>query len=134
MKKILIGLFCYLFLCIPFVSAEPGDTASKNVTFTWAANTEADLAGYNIYYEKKFLVTVSDPAATKFECLVSGLVEGENVFNMTAFDTSGNECDLSADAILIYDSVPPGVPNKVTVVRPTPNMRVTIETFDNTRP
>jgi len=130
MKKIFITLFCCLFLCIPFVSAEPSDIASKNRIFTWTANTEADLAGYKIYHEKKFLVTVSDPTAIRFEYVVDELAEGDNIFNMTAFDTAGNESVFSEDAIFTYDSTAPAAPGEVVVFKQTLNTRVTIETFD----
>lgn len=130
MKKILIGLLFCLFLCVPFANAEPGVTASKLRTFNCTPNTEPDLAGYRLYHEKKFLVEIPGLTVTGFEFLVANLLEGNNVFNLTAYDEAGNESGFSADAIFFYDSVSPAVPNKVTVLKQTPNTRVTIETFD----
>lgn len=120
--------------------AEPGDTASKLSFFTWTANTESDLAGYNIYHHQpidsdtkssqaEFLVNVPDPLAVSFSYLVEGLLEGENIFNMTAYDTSGNESVLSADAVFFYNSYAPVAPVNV-IVELLRKTKVTIETWE----
>lgn len=116
-----------LFITMPLY-AEPGDIASKLRIFTWEANTESDLAGYKLYHQTEFLIAITDPLATSFECQVEGLLEGENIFNMTAYDTSGNESLFSKDAIFIYDSIAPAVPTEV-VVNVMNKTRVTIETW-----
>ena len=126
--KILIDLL--ILLCFASVAvAAPGDTISKSVRVSWDANTESDLAGYRIYHAGSLLKDVPDPLATSFEAVVENLTEGESIFNLTAYDTSGNESFFSNNAILVYDSTAPAVPSNVTI-QTTPRTRVTVETWE----
>ena len=125
--KLITILLILLFSAMVF--AAPGDTISKSVRVSWDANTESDLAGYKIYHAGELLADVPDPLATSFEIIVENLTEGENIFNLTAYDTSGNESFFSNDAILVYDSTTPAVPSNVTI-QTTPRTRVTIETWE----
>jgi len=84
---------------------ESTTTASKMRIFTWRANIESDLAGYNLYHEKEFIANIPDPSAIRFKILVNELREGINIFNMTAYDLSGNESGFSGDAIYTYESI-----------------------------
>lgn len=79
---------------------------AAEVTLAWDGNTEADLAGYDIYYQKNppvpdylwagniTLAELADPSIPTFT--VSGLDEGAvYLFAVTASDTSGNESSFS---------------------------------------
>jgi len=128
MKKIfLLPIVCFLFAAETY--AAPGDIVSKSVRISWTANTEEDLAGYKVYLAKKLLVDIPDPATRSIEIVIEKLVEGDNIFNLTAYDTSGNESFFSNDTILVYDGKIPDKPSNVTV-QTTPRSRITIETWE----
>jgi len=128
MKKIfLLPIVCFLFAAETY--AAPGDTVSKSIRVSWEANTEDDLAGYRIYLAKKLLLDIPDPTATRIELVAENLVDGDNIFNLTAYDTSGNESFFSNDTILVYDGALPDKPSNVTV-QTTPRSRITIETWE----
>jgi hypothetical protein len=72
-----------------------GSTFAKDITLAWNPNTEADLAGYNLYVaeagQAANTITVSTNSAT-----VLGLVEGKTyTIYATAFNTAGLESDPS---------------------------------------
>ena len=129
MKIKLLFKVCFLVFFTATSYAAPGDTVSKRIRVSWDANTEDDLAGYRIYLAKELLVDVPDPTATRIELVAENLVEGDNVFNLTAYDTSGNESFFSNDTILVYDGTLPDKPSNVTV-QTTPRSRITIETWE----
>jgi len=130
MRLIITTIICFVALmCASIVCAAPGDIASKLRIFSWTANTESDLAGYKIYHQKTFLVNVEDPTLTSYSYLVEDLIEGENIFNMTAYDTSGNESELSEDTIFGYDGITPVAPTGI-IIKESRKSRVTIETWD----
>ncbi len=68
----------------------------------WDANTEPDLAGYHVYhgtdsgtYIPADTVTVLAPTTTY---TFTGLAEGQtHFFNVTAFDTTGNESSFGIE-------------------------------------
>jgi len=65
--------------------------------FSWDANSETDLAGYNVYANGKRVVHIpladlNDPANPSF--LVE-LPEGVYTFAVTAYNESGLESDFS---------------------------------------
>jgi len=128
-RNILILASLLMLLVNGITYAAPGDTISKSIRVSWDANTEEDLAGYRVYLAKELLVEIIDPLATSVELTADALVNGENIFNLTAYDTSGNESFFSNDAILVYDGTMPGVPTNVEI-RTAPNTRITIETWE----
>lgn len=75
----------------------PVDTA----TFTWNANTDTDLAGYTLYIgtgsgSYTFAGPFDVKQATTYT--VSNLPRGQTYyFAVTAYDTSGNESQPSAE-------------------------------------
>jgi len=126
---IITGLIALILFSSTTIFAAPGDTISRSIRVSWTANTEDDLAGYRVYLAKELLVDVSDPTATSIELVAEGLVEGDNVFNLTAYDTSGNESFFSNDTVLVYDGTSPSEPSHVTV-QTTPHTKITIETWE----
>lgn len=80
----------------------PPSPSTGNVTLTWTANGEPDLAGYKIY-----VGTVSGTYNYPGSAFVTGKVTSYTVFNlpkgqtyvfaMSAYDSAGNESVLSAE-------------------------------------
>ncbi len=103
MKKLLLTLM-FLFLC----SSVFADT---NITFTWDANTETDLAGYRLYKSDQSGVYTFGAGNEEAEIIITDtsktilVADGEWFFVLTAFDTSGNESLRSNEVTLITDSV-----------------------------
>jgi hypothetical protein len=83
-------------------STPPPSPSTGNVTLTWTANVEPDLAGYKIYvgtasgtynYPESAFVTGRVTSYT-----VSNLPNGQTYFfAMSAYDSAGNESLLSAE-------------------------------------
>lgn len=93
------------------VFALPGP---KQYEAAWIANTEADLAGYYLYWR--------DPSGTfndtdKVDCglsttqLLTGVVPNKTVLALTAYDTSENESEFSEELPFDQDSQAPGTPS-----------------------
>ena len=80
----------------------PPSPSTGNVTLTWTANRESDLAGYKIYIGTAS-GTYSFPgspfeAGTVTRYTVAGLPKGQTyVFAISAYDSTGNESGLSAE-------------------------------------
>src|SRR5919197_853302 len=81
------------------VSATAGDTQVK---LAWSANTEPDLAGYNVYLSMSLPVPLSSPVngSTKLTTpafLDTGLTNGTTYYYVVeAVDTSGNKAQAQA--------------------------------------
>ena len=91
MKKLLIVLLLLLFAVPCF---------GTTLTFTWTANTEPDLAGYNLYRNGSYVQTLQADATT---CTAES-ENGLGVWYLTAFDDSGNESDRSDVAVHVEDT------------------------------
>ena len=82
-------------------------TGDHQVTLHWLANTESDVAGYNVYQAACFrgsdcpyelVGTASGAGSTTF--VITGLGNGETwYYAVTAFDRRGNESELSYDEV-----------------------------------
>ena len=93
-----------------------------NVTVSWDANSESDLAGYKIYYGTASgnydkVVNVGNTSSQKIENLTDGQTY---YFVVTAFDASGNESDFSAEVNIVVqppqDTEAPKAPANVKVI------------------
>jgi len=85
--KILLAVVCFWLMIGQADSAQ----------LVWTENSEADLKGYNVYYEGVDSSDVIDVGLDNFldlEFLVDGV---EYRFNVTAYDTSYNESEFSED-------------------------------------
>jgi len=89
---------------------------AADVTFTWDANTEPDLAGYYLYQSNVSGGYIfgggnhiaSIPAGT--ETAILGIPEGGWYWVLTAFDTSENESGSSNEVSLYIDETAPAPP------------------------
>ncbi len=94
-RLLTIGIRCgilALFLLFWNISG----TYSSDVTLSWDANTETDLAGYKVYYgtaPQSYGAPFILGKQTSFT--VTGLGTGTFYFVVTAFDTSNNESGAS---------------------------------------
>lgn len=97
--------------------------ATTTVNLAWDANTEPDVAGYKLYQS-------SGPTGTKAlaqtvglvtTTAVTGLVDGNWCWVLTAFDGSGNESGYSNQVCHLSDTVPPANPKNVRIVSTTTN-------------
>jgi len=83
------------------------------LTLAWNPNTEADLAGYKVYYgtqsmEYDFVIDVRN--VTRYT--VRGLEPGALYYlALTAYDTSLNESDFSGEVSAVADENPPSSPS-----------------------
>jgi len=86
-------LLVFIFLCVPAASW------AASVTLRWQANSEPDIAGYNLYYGTASRAYGPPlPASKATSYTVDNLVEGRTYyFALTALDTSGNESGYSSE-------------------------------------
>ena len=96
------------FLCLLLVGASW--SSAGTITLAWDPNTEPDLAGYKIYYgtsSRQYTVTVDVGNVTRYT--IRDLDESRVYYlAVTAYDTAGNESELS-DEVSSYptDQTPP---------------------------
>ena len=96
------------FLCLLLVGASW--SSAGTITLAWDPNTEPDLAGYKIYYgtsSRQYTVTVDVGNVTRYT--IRDLDESRVYYlAVTAYDTAGNESELS-DEVSGYptDQTPP---------------------------
>ena len=86
-------LLAIIFLCLPVVSW------AASVTLRWQANSEPDIAGYNIYYgTQSRAYSTPIPVGNVTRYTVNDLKDGKKYyFCISAIDTSGNESGFSAE-------------------------------------
>lgn len=88
-----------------------------SITVTWDANTEPDLAGYNLYYD-----TDGVPYDHKIDVgnvtqyTIEGLAPGVYHIACTAYDTSNLESDYSEEAVGEILNLPPGRPGSCIII------------------
>jgi len=95
--------------------------AATNVSFQWDANTEPDLAGYNIYQSdisgvydiSKLIGTVDKADCCQFT--KDGVPDGTWFWVATAFDTFGNESGYSNEVTDTLNTEPPAPPQNLSI-------------------
>lgn len=119
MKKVWLVVVMCLFPVMSFAAS---------ADLAWEANTESDLAGYNIYRGngacpvgplQPLMVggvqaSVSAPSTGYTDSTVP-VFDGELCYELTAFDTSGNESLRSVRATTMVNLVPPVAPMGMTI-------------------
>ncbi len=98
------------------LNATAGDT---KIDLSWTANTEPDLAGYNIYRSTTSPVLLTTPIngtlVTGTTYTNTGLTNGQiYYYAITAKDTAGNESVLSNEASATPVNAPPAAPTGLT--------------------
>jgi hypothetical protein len=94
-----------------------------NLKATWTANTETDMAGYNLYRTdgtrlKLNPTLISHPPVLpyNFSVNVPDNSSGTMTFVLTAVDTTGNESLDSIAASKPYDLIPPAKPTGLMII------------------
>ena len=129
--------FLFLFVIFVFI-VSPNFAYGYDPSFAWDANTESDIAGYNIYYKTDSssvayngtdaiegrspiqipVTSLKDPENPQYT--IHGLSDTESYFFViTAYDTAGNESGFSNE--LSYtptSSTPENTIPKVTITAP----------------
>ena len=115
MKKIILIMAIVLMASSVFA-------ASISLKATWTPNTEADMAGYNLYRTdgtrlKLNPALIPHPPVLPYSFIVNvpDNSSGTMTFVITAVDTTGNESADSNTASKAYDLVPPIKPVGLTV-------------------
>jgi hypothetical protein len=96
---------------------------SKTNTLTWAKNTEADMAGYNVYrklgaapvkgVDPKLNTSLVPKDTTTYADVV--MTDGDYFYEVSAVDTAGNESAFSVAVDIVVNVVPPQAPTGLTV-------------------
>jgi hypothetical protein len=92
-----------LLILLLWVVPVPGQTPTRSVTLCWDPNTEADLAGYKIYYGTASRDEGGYAIPNFHDTILAGtetytfpeLAYGTYYFSLTAFDLNGNESKFS---------------------------------------
>jgi len=115
MKKIILIMAIVLMASSTF-------GASISLKAIWTPNTEADMAGYNLYRTdgtrlKLNPALIPHPPVLPYNFIVSvpDNSSGTMTFVLTAVDSIGNESPDSNTASRPYDLVPPAKPVGLTV-------------------
>jgi hypothetical protein len=101
---------------------------AANTTLTWTPNTESDLAGYKVYRGNGVCaigplqplvvggsnVSVLVPLATYTDTTVPTF-DGQLCYEITAFDTAGNESPHSVRATKAVNLIPPVAPAALSI-------------------
>ena len=125
MKKVILLSILVALLAAPF------SAWGAEIKIAWDANTEADLAGYNVYYGSAAR-TGTDPKvcstcgyATKVQVgkvttyTITGLTLGTTYWiSVTAVDTSANESAFSNQVSgAAKDYAPPADPTNLRIIQ-----------------
>jgi hypothetical protein len=113
MKRKVITTIALVMLATLAIAAQTG-----NVLISWNANSEADLAGYHVFFNGVQVADVKAPAHTWAGSVSEN--EGANPAQVSAYDISGNESAKSAVTIastINIDTTPPTVPTGCTAVK-----------------
>lgn len=130
-KKNIIFVIAVFFASVVFLA---NNALAGSARLNWNANTEADLAGYKVYYDTAshagtcptgYASSIEVPTSANTGYWFDELTPGQTYyFQVTAFDTSDNESGCSTN---------PGEVSKTITYRgdinPTPNHVVDINDF-----
>lgn len=119
MKTVLLTLL----ILLPFSLSTA--LAASDVTLEWDANTEADLAGYKIYYGRTSGAPYDGVGAREGNSPIDvanvttftlhGLADGHMYFVATAYDTQDLESGYSNEVSALLDTLPPAPPQNCII-------------------
>lgn len=91
---------------------------AASLQVSWNANTETDLAGYNVYWKAKTATAWTKVDAGNVTTLtIPNVAENtEYCTEVTAYDTSGNESGRSSQVCASLDTMPPAAPTGVKAI------------------
>lgn len=110
MRKIFLLLLFLLFI---------NNCTAQSIKLTWNANTEADLAGYKIYYgESSRTYNTVINLNTDTVKVINGFEVGKiYYFAITAYDTANNESGFSNEVSILIKLKDKTAPAKVVGVK-----------------
>ena len=108
--------------------AQPGTVGNTQVELTWNANTEFDLAGYNLYRSENdqdyAKINVSIIATTSyFDTDVAP--DTTYYYKLSALDSNSNGSDQTSSQSTTPADVPPNVPSGLSVATGNQNIDIT---------
>lgn len=110
-------LLVILWFCIMGLVASLWSTAdAASLEITWNANTETDLAGYNVFYKPTTATVWTKTTVGKITkwTIDTGILENvEYCAQVSAFDLKANESGLSVTSCDNLDTIPPTTPTGV---------------------
>lgn len=113
------------WIAILIIVLTAGVASAATVTLQWDANTESDLAGYNLY--RAFQPCTAQGPLNKIGTVGkvtsttdTVTVDGAYCYELTAFDTSNNESPRSNKAEAAVNVNPPLAPKNLRVTGVTP--------------
>lgn len=111
LKIITLYLFSALLLYNPAMADQP------QITVSWEyPEAPPDLAGFRVYLDDNMIQEFANPGARSWTANIS-MAEGDHDFEMTAYDTAGNESSRS-DAVTYSHNGPPVTPVNISIEKP----------------
>jgi len=108
---IIFTLFTALVLYDPVLYG----AGAQNMQIEWDYPAPpADLAGFRLYVDKNMVQGVAVPTARSWSGPVM-MEEGAHAFNMTAYDTDGNESGYSNTVDFNYDAIMGTAPGLIKI-------------------
>lgn len=111
----------YAIFCLLIFFGFGHTQQAKNVTVSWDANSESDLAGYKVYIgESSGNYSGNVDVGNVLQFTWNNLAVGKiYFFAVTAYDAAGNESDFSEEVSIALDppvdTNPPAPPRNVNV-------------------
>jgi hypothetical protein len=111
-----------IFAALCAISMSLAVPTAEAATASWNANTESDLAGYNLYRAPgacanpgAFAKTDSYAKTATSGPVTNPSADGTYCFKLTAYDTAANESPFSTSIEVNLNVVPPLAPTGLTV-------------------
>ncbi|HPX49375.1 MAG TPA: fibronectin type III domain-containing protein [Deltaproteobacteria bacterium] len=115
-----------ILIIISFLILSPAMGFAASVVVSWNANTESDLAGYIVYYGTRsgnYTASVDTGNVTRYQ--FNNVQTGVTYYvAVSAYDTSGNESELSDEASIYVSSSPTQVKPTISLLSPQNGARV----------